>query len=133
MAWFDKIIGLYHFLADMTPGDVPLVEPKPRRVNPWHKNGLALVSRVEAGEDIRLAIDKAITLLGSLGDVIASGDRILVKPNFNSPDPFPASTDLVFLRAVIDILLEAGTKVTIGESSGGVWRPTRKVLRKLGA
>jgi uncharacterized protein (DUF362 family) len=28
--------------------------------------------------------------------------------------------------------LEAGAKVTIGESSGGIWRPTRKVFRKLG-
>ncbi|MFQ5827012.1 MAG: DUF362 domain-containing protein, partial [Dehalococcoidia bacterium] len=55
-----------------------------------------------------------------------------VKPNFNSPDPYPASTDLAFLRAVLELLLEAGAKVTIGESSGGVWRPTRKVLQKLG-
>jgi uncharacterized protein (DUF362 family) len=38
----------------------------------------------------------------------------------------------VFLRAVLELLLEAGARVTIGESSGGIWRPTRNVLRKLG-
>jgi uncharacterized protein (DUF362 family) len=71
-------------------------------------------------------------LLGDLKQAIGRGDRVFVKPNFNSPDPFPASTDLGFLRAVIELVLEAGAKVTIGESSGGVWRPTRKVFNQLG-
>jgi uncharacterized protein (DUF362 family) len=90
------------------------------------------VAKVKASEDIRAAIDRAIALLGSLELVIDKGDRVLLKPNFNSQDPYPASTDLVFLRAVIGLFLEAGAKVTIGESSGGIWRPTRKVFRKAG-
>jgi uncharacterized protein (DUF362 family) len=85
-----------------------------------------------AGGDIRATIDRAVALLGSLEPVIGKGDRVLLKPNFNSQDPYPASTDLVFLRAVVELLLEAGAKVTIGESSGGIWRPTRKVFRKVG-
>jgi uncharacterized protein (DUF362 family) len=55
-----------------------------------------------------------------------------VKPNFNSPDPYPGSTDLAFLRAVLELFLAAGVRVTVGESSGGIWRPTRNVFRKLG-
>ena len=55
----------------------------------------------------------------------------MVKPNFNSEDPPPASTDLGFLKAIIEILLELGAVVTIGESSGGVWRPTTKVFQNL--
>lgn len=47
----------------------------------------------------------------------------MVKPNFNSPDPFPGSTDLEFLRCVLQILQEAGAKVLVGESAGGMWRP----------
>jgi uncharacterized protein (DUF362 family) len=57
---------------------------------------------------------------------------VLVKPNFNSPDPFPASTDLEFLRVVTEMLLEAGAKVTIGDGAGGVWRPTSNVFNKVG-
>lgn len=72
-----------------------------------------------------------MALLGNLQQAIGKGDRVLVKPNFNSPDPFPASTDLAFLQVVIELILEAGAKVTIGESSGGVWRPTRKVFNQL--
>jgi uncharacterized protein (DUF362 family) len=38
-----------------------------------------------------------------------------------------------FLRVVIEMLQEVGAKVTIGESSGGIWRPSRNVFRKKGA
>ena len=128
----DKVVGAYHFVGDRTPKNVPLVEPKPRKVNPWRKDGQAIVAKVTAEEDVRHSVDKAITLLGKLEQVIKKNDKVLVKPNFNSPDPFPASTDLVFLRAVVEMLLEAGARVTIGESSGGIWRPSRNVFRKLG-
>jgi uncharacterized protein (DUF362 family) len=127
----DKIIGVHHFLTDRAPKDIPLVDPRPRPANPWLRNGQALVAKVKAGGDIRAAIDRAIALLGSLEQVIDKGDRVLLKPNFNSQDPYPGSTDLKFLRAVVELLLEAGAKVTIGESSGGIWRPTRKVFGKL--
>ena len=132
MSFADKLVGVYHFVADRPPKNIPLVSPKPRAVNPWCSNGQALVARVVAGGDIRASIDKVITLLGHLEQVIGRGDKILVKPNFNSPDPFPGSTDLAFLRAVVELILESGARVTIGESSGGVWRPTKNVFRKLG-
>ncbi|MDP2917785.1 MAG: DUF362 domain-containing protein [Dehalococcoidia bacterium] len=128
----DRIVGIYHFLGDRAPRDVPVVEPKPRRVSPWRRDGKALVAMVKAGDDVRLTIEKVIALLGGLRLAISRGDRVLVKPNFNSPDPPPASTDLNFLRAVVGILLDTGAKVTIGESAGGVWRPSRNVFRAAG-
>ncbi len=132
MAGFvDKVVGVYHFLSDRAPKNIPLVDPKPRIINPWCRNDQALLSKVVAGGDIRASVDRSLALLGHLGQAIARGDKVLVKPNFNSPDPYPGSTDLVFLRAVVELLLEAGARVTIGESAGGIWRPTRNVLRKL--
>jgi len=128
----DKVVGVYHFLSDRAPKNIPLVDPKPRNVNPWCSNGQVLVAKAIAGEDVRASVDRVIALLGHLGQAIERGDRVLVKPNFNSADPYPGSTDLVFLHAVIEILLEAGARVTVGESSGGVWRPTRNVLQKIG-
>jgi uncharacterized protein (DUF362 family) len=77
-------------------------------------------------------VDRAVALLGGLERIISRGDRVLVKPNFNSPDPYPGSTDLAFLQAMVELLLESGAKVVIGESAGGIWRPTRKVFHKLG-
>ena len=128
----DKVIGVYHFLSDRAPQNIPLVDPKPRSTNPWCRNGQALVAKVSADKDIRASVGKVIALLGRLEQAIGRGDRVLVKPNFNSPDPPPGSTDLVFLRAVIELLLEAGAKITIGESAGGAWRPSRNVFRRLG-
>jgi len=128
----DKAVGLYHFLSDRAPKNAPLVDPKPRTVNPWCRNGQVLVSKVMDSGDIRASVGKAIALLGHLETAIKRGDKVLIKPNFNSPDPLPGSTDLVFLRGILEIFLEAGARVTIGESSGGIWRPTRNVFRKLG-
>jgi uncharacterized protein (DUF362 family) len=91
-----------------------------------------VVAKVKAQGDIRLAVGQAIALMGNLKQAIGRGDRVLVKPNFNSPDPFPASTDLSFLQVVIELMLETGVKVTIGESAGAVWRPTKKVFNQLG-
>jgi uncharacterized protein (DUF362 family) len=130
--FFDRLVGVYHFLGDRIPKGISCVERKLRKKNLWLRNDRPVVAKVEANGDIRLAIGQTIALMGNLSQMIGKGDRVLVKPNFNSPDPFPASTDLAFLQGVIELMLEAGAKVTIGESSGGVWRPTRKVFSQLG-
>jgi len=130
--FLDNVVGVYHFIADRAPKNIPLVDPKPRPANPWRKNGQILVSKVVADGDIRASVEKSLALLGNLGQAIGRGDKVLVKPNFNSPDPPPASTDPAFLRTAVELLLETGAKVAIGESSGGMWRPTMKVFRRLG-
>ena len=132
VAFIDRARGIYHFAADRAPRDAPLVEPRPRFANPWQRGGQALVSRVAVSEDVKASVERAIALLGDLGQAVARGERVLVKPNFNSPDPSPGSTDLAFLGAVVELLKEAGAQVTIGESSGGIWRPTRNVYAQVG-
>jgi len=132
-AFIDRVIGVYHFLGDRIPKDIPCVEPRSRRSSPWRRNDQLVVAKVNAKEeDVRVAIGRVVALLGNLEQVVGRGDRVFVKPNFNSPGPFPAATDLAFLQAVTELILEAGAIVTIGESAGGVWRPSRKVFNKLG-
>ncbi len=128
----DSIQGIYHFIADRTPGGLENVPPKPRKANVWQQDGVPLVSKVNAGADLKASIIKSLDLIGGLSKLAGPGDKVMVKPNFNSPDPFPASTDLDFLKIVLELLLQTGAKVTVGESSGGMWRPTRKTLAKLG-
>lgn len=128
----DTLQGLYHFLTDRTPSAIPVVSPKPRRTNPYLDDGFPLVSKVKAG-DLRDSVQRSLDLLGGPGKVLTPGMRVMVKPNYNSPDPYPASTDLGFLRTVIELLLEFGVRVSVGESAGGVWRPSRKTMSKAGA
>ncbi len=127
----DRTIGVHHFLFDRVPPNLPEVPPKPRKINPWIKDGKPVVAKIQADNDIRRSTEQALALLGPLTRIISRGDNVLVKPNLNSEDPPPASTDLTFLKTVLEILLDLGAKVAVGESSGGVWRPTVKVFRRL--
>jgi uncharacterized protein (DUF362 family) len=129
----DTLKGLYHFLGDRTPKGLDIVPPKPRKENPFRQDGTVLVSKVHGEQDLLSSVRTSVELIGGLEKVVSAGDRVMVKPNFNSPDPYPGSTDLDLLRTVVHLIKEAGAKVTVGESAGGIWRPTRIVLEKLGA
>jgi len=133
MSAADTLRGLYHLFTDRKTGHVETVSPKPRKTAPWLKDGQPLVSKVQASGDIRGDVAECLGLLGGLDRAISPGDKVLVKPNFNSPDPFPGSTDLGFLQAVLEILKETGAEIVVGESAGGIWRPTRNTVAKLGA
>ncbi|UCE44041.1 MAG: DUF362 domain-containing protein [Candidatus Bathyarchaeota archaeon] len=101
--------------------------------NVFRKDGKALVSRVTASVDIEESVKKAVDLIGGFKKVIDRGDRVLVKPNFNSDDPFPASSDPEFVKAVVSLLYESGaSNVAIFESSGRPWLPTKNVMEKTG-
>ncbi|MDL5503976.1 MAG: DUF362 domain-containing protein, partial [Candidatus Methanoperedens sp.] len=47
-----------------------------------------------------------------------SGKKISLKANFNSPDPFPASTHPDTISAIVDSFREKGVSITIAERSG---------------
>jgi uncharacterized protein (DUF362 family) len=65
-------------------------------------------------------------------DVADALDKsVVLKANFNSADPFPASTHPETLAAIIAVLREAGAKeVTLAERSG--MGDTRETLERLG-
>lgn len=129
----DTMAGLYHFFGDRVPSGLGAVPPKPRIQTPLRRDGMALVSKVLVEQDLTASVHRSVGLVGWLGKVISRGDRVMVKPNFNSADPFPGSTDLGFLKAVVQLLRDAGAQVVVGETSGGIWRPTRRVMEKLAA
>lgn len=101
--------------------------------NPFTRDGKVLVSKVEATSDLKESVRTAVQLIGGFRKLISPKDKVVVKPNFNSDDAFPASSDPEFVKAVVSLLYEAGaSKVTIVESSGMPWLPTRRVMKKMG-
>ena len=100
--------------------------------NPYTKDGTVLVSKVNYSDNLKETILKTVNLVGGLSRVVKKGDEVLLKPNYNSADPPPASNDPEFLRAVIELLYEHGAgKVVVGESSmQGL--TTRKVMETTG-
>jgi len=87
-----------------------------------------LVSKIKAGYDLKASVNKAVRLIGGWNQFGFKGKRVLLKPNFNTDDPFPASSDPEFIKAVIEILYENGAKkIIVGESCTHFMR-TEKVL-----
>lgn len=70
-------------------------------------------------------------LLSKFDLEIYGGSRIALKANFNSADPFPASTHIDTVRLLVEMLNKAGAKdVILAERSG--MGNTREVLKRLG-
>jgi len=90
------------------------------------------VSKVEFNGNLRESIVKAVSLIGGFERFIQKGDVVLVKPNFNTADSFPASTDFEFLKEVVKLIYEREPKlVMVGESSTMSFN-TKKIMEKLG-
>lgn len=89
------------------------------------------VSKVTVKNSLKESILESIDLIGGFERFIEKGDVVFLKPNFNTSDPFPASTDPEFLKAVVELIYEFGAKlVMIGESSTMTLN-TRKVMEDL--
>jgi uncharacterized protein (DUF362 family) len=105
-----------------------------RPENVYTRDGNALVSIVStSNRQLKQAIKQAVDMIGGVRRALHPEDRVLLKANFNSDDPYPASSDLGFLGAVVELLREEGiTDLTLGERSGWPWMPTAQVLEEMG-
>jgi len=100
--------------------------------NPFVENGKVLVSKVKDVHDVKTSILRSVDLIGGFKRIVEKGEEILLKPNFNTSDAPPGSSDPDFVKAVIELLYEYGaSKVFLGESSM-LSLSTRKVLEETG-
>jgi len=90
------------------------------------------VSKSYVGTDLKTAIGNAVDLIGGFDKVIAQDDLVTIKPNLNTADPYPASSDPQFIKALGELLLDAGAgKLRIIESST-MRLSAREVSEKVG-
>jgi len=95
---------------------------------------MSIVTKTKSSPDLKSDIQKLIQpIIGDLSQFIKPTDRILLKPNFNTADPFPGSTAMDFLQAVIEIFSEAKPKELIIGESCTYFLNTEKVCRAKGA
>jgi len=76
-------------------------------------------------EQVRTALQKAVTALGGFGPYIAPGERVLLKANLlmrKKPED-ATTTHPVFVQALASLLIEHGASVVIGDSPGGPFTP----------
>ncbi len=101
---------------------------------PFMRNGKYLVAKatLDPGKSLKAVITTAIDAIGGIDRVIQPGDRVTIKPNLNTSDPYPASSDPAFIQAIGELALEAGAaKIEIIEDS--MFRlSTREVAQTVG-
>ena len=94
-------------------------------------NGSAFVSKVTCNGSLRESIERSVSLIGGIDKLVKRGDTILLKPNYNTADPFPGSSDPKFVKTVTEMLYEAGAeKVVLGERTA--FLHSRRVLEQAG-
>lgn len=90
------------------------------------------VAKVQFQGNLKDTVSQAVAQIGGMGNFISEGDTVLLKPNFNTADPYPASTDMKFLEAVIDLCYDAGAKVVMVADSSTMSLNTRKAMERIG-
>lgn len=89
------------------------------------------VAKVKAGGDLKESILRAVDLIGGFQRYIRRGEVVLLKPNFNTADPFPASSDPEFIKDVVELVYDCGAKIVMLGDSSTMSLNTRKVMEKL--
>ena len=86
------------------------------------------IYRTKASANLKQDLKKIIAPFGGIENFIKPGEIVLIKPNFNSADPFPASSDPAFIKAVLKTVKKANpSEIIIGDSCTMLQR-TKKVM-----
>ncbi len=105
---------------------------QPKFSNPFVENNKALVGLVH-GDDVERMVREAIGLIGGLEKIDVRGKTVLIKPNVVSGKTSPATTNPEVVRAVVEVLREAGAKkIYVGDMSALLTLPTKKNMEKTG-
>ena len=96
------------------------IEPAPLRLATGKTLPIALagVSRGAAPDAVAQAVRKAACGVDDLA-WLSRGDTVFIKVASNSGNPYPATTDPIAVRAMVELLLERGARrVIVGDMSG---------------
>ena len=90
-----------------------------------------LIAKIKSTNNLKSEIQKILSPLGGIENFVKPGERVLIKPNFNTADPFPASSDPEFIKAVIETVKQVKpSEIIIGDSCT-LFQRTKKVMECL--
>jgi uncharacterized protein (DUF362 family) len=90
------------------------------------------VAKVEVNSVLKGIIKRTVDELGGMRKFVKKGEVVFLKLNCNTADPFPASTDLEFLRAVVELVYEAGAKLVMVGDSSTMTLNTHRIMEQKG-
>ena len=91
----------------------------------------AVLVGIARGDSVADSVRRAINLAGGL-DFIKSGESVLIKPNVNSDDPHPGTTNPEVVFEVVNMVREKGAKRIIVADRSNPWWDTLKAMKKVG-
>lgn len=114
---------------------IGLYPPIPK-LHRWQEKEKTLTKSVVGlarGESIRESVRRAVALSGGMG-FIQAGDTVLVKPNVNTADPYPGTSNPEVVHEVVKMVWEQDpARVIVADrSSMGVPYDTMDAMKKLG-
>ena len=90
------------------------------------------VAKIKVENNLKESILRTVDEIGGFESFIKKGDVVLLKPNFNTADPSPASTSIDFLKAVTELVYNYGAKIVMIGDSSTMSLSTRKVMEEIG-
>jgi uncharacterized protein (DUF362 family) len=103
-----------------------------RKENRYAPDGKSLVS-VAGGGDVKQTVSEAVRLLGGFEKIDVKGKTVLVKPNVVDGKKNPTTTNPEVVRAVVELLFEAGASVVwVGDMSALMRLSTKRNMEKTG-
>lgn len=103
----------------------------------WYADGgksqVGIINATPLDKDLKGDIKKLMTAMGGFQKALKKSDKILIKPNMNTADPWPGGgTDPRFLDALIQVLQDEGYgNLTVADTCGP-WGPTERVIKTVG-
>ncbi|MFC1727169.1 DUF362 domain-containing protein [Patescibacteria group bacterium] len=91
-------------------------------------NKVAVIKNIDIKKAVRQAVEQ-------VGFPKVKGKRVLVKPNCNSPDEYPGTTNPQVVAEVVRLCEEGGAKeIIVGDKSSVFWPhcSTKKVMKVIG-
>ena len=98
----------------------------------YRRDGRFLVGKSKVMGDLKTAVLEAVNLIGGFEKVIRPGEVVTVKPNLNTADPFPASSDPTFIKTLGECILDAGADKLRFIESSTLYVKSRKVAISTG-
>ena len=105
---------------------------EPQLKSNFMEQGRYLVGKVRVGNDLKESIKMSVDLIGGFNKAIQSGDIVTIKPNLNTADPCPASSDPNFIKSLCELILDAGADHIRIVDSSTLHMSTRTVAEKVG-
>jgi uncharacterized protein (DUF362 family) len=105
-----------------------LVLPKPLPINPFTRDGKALVALVH-GQEPHEMLEAGLGLLGGIHRLVIRGKKVLLKPNIVNDRPPPTTTSASAIASVVrQVRAQGAAEITVADSSGMIRFPTSENL-----